>query len=82
MMTSYLGREVESQVAVVHQAVLDKQRDLAGQAELDRVGQTAGLAEVCEVLEREGEGDGLSEIDLDGVFGLLHVAALPELDGT
>jgi hypothetical protein len=81
MIEAYLGREVESQVAVVHQAVLDKQRDLAGQAELDRVGQTAGLAEVCEVLEREGEGDGLCEVDLDRVFGLLHVAALPELDG-
>jgi hypothetical protein len=81
MIEAYLGREVESQVAVVHQAVLHKQRDLAGQAELDRVRQAAGLAEVGEVFEREGEGDGLCEIDLDGVFGLLHVAALPELDG-
>ena len=46
-----LGREVEPQVAVVRQTVLNKQRNLAGQAQLDVVGQPAGLAEVDEVLE-------------------------------
>jgi hypothetical protein len=77
---TYLGREVEPQVAVVRQTVLDEQGNFAGQAQLDGVGQTAGLAEVCEVLQGEGKGDGLGEVDLDGVLGLVYSAVLPELD--
>lgn len=79
---TYLGREIEPQVAVVCKAVLDEERNLAGQAQLDGVGQTAGLAKVCEVLQGEGEGDRLSKVDLDGVLGLVDGAVLPELDGS
>jgi hypothetical protein len=74
-----LGRKVEPQVAVLRQGVLDKQGHLAGQAELDAVGQAAGLAEVDEVLQREGEGDGLAEVDGDVLAGLFDVGVLSQL---
>lgn len=76
-----LGRKVEPQVAVLRQGVLNKQGHLAGQAELDAVGQAAGLAEVDEVLQREGEGDGLAEVDGDVLAGLFDVGVLSQLDG-
>jgi hypothetical protein len=56
---AYLGGEVESEVAVVCQRVLDHERHVGGKAQLDSARKTASLAEVDEVLEREGERDGL-----------------------
>jgi hypothetical protein len=78
--TAYLGGEVESQIAVVLYSILDKQRNLAGQAELDRIRQPARLAEVCEILEGEGKGDGLSQVNLDIFAGLVNAAMLPKLN--
>jgi hypothetical protein len=78
--TAYLGGEVESQIAVVLYSILDKQRNLAGQAELDRIRQPARLAEVCEILEGEGQGDGLSQVNLDIFAGLVNAAMLPKLN--
>jgi hypothetical protein len=78
---AYLGREVEPQIAVVLQAILDKQGNLARKAQLDGVGQTASLAEVDQVLEGEGEGDGLSEVNLNVLALLVYVGVLSELNG-
>lgn len=78
---THLRREVEPQVAVRLKLVLDKQRDFAGQAQPDVVGQTTGLAEVHKVLQREGEGNGFAEIDLDVLAGLVNVGVLSQLDG-
>lgn len=77
----YLGREVEPQVAVVFESILDKQGHLAGQAKLDRVGQPASLAEVCEVLEREGEGNRLGHVNRDLFIRLVDAVVLPEVNG-
>lgn len=77
---TYLGSEVKSQVAVVLQTVLDEEGNLVGQAQLNVVGQTAGLAKVDQVLERECEGDGLGEVDLNVVFIVLHVGVAAQLD--
>lgn len=79
---SYLGGEVESQVAVVLHAVLDEQGHFAGQTQLDRVGQPARLAEVGQILQREGQRDRFGQIDLDVLARLVHAAVLPELNGT
>jgi hypothetical protein len=56
---AYLGGQVESKVAVVGERVLDHERHVGRQTELDSAGETAGLAEVDQVLQGEGERDGL-----------------------
>lgn len=56
---TYLGGEVESEVAVVCERVLDHERHIGRKAQLDSARKTASLAEVDKVLEREGERDGL-----------------------
>jgi hypothetical protein len=82
LIVAYLGGEVEPQIAVVLHAILDKQGHLARQAELNGVGQAASLAEVLEVLQGEGEGNGLSQVDRNVLLGLFYVADLPELNGS
>jgi hypothetical protein len=77
----YLGRKVESQVAVVLQAILDQKRDLIGEAQFDLAGQTTRLAEVDQVLQREGEGYGLGQVNLDVEVRLLNIRMTPQLDG-
>lgn len=77
---AYLWREVEAEVAVAGQGVLDQQGHLVRQANLDRVGQPRSLAEVDEVLEREGQRNGLAELDLNGLLRLLDVGMLAERD--
>jgi hypothetical protein len=47
---------------------------------LDGIGQPAGLAEVDKVLEGEGEGNRLAEVDLYVLAGLVNVGMLPQLD--
>lgn len=77
---TYLWREVEAQITAASQNVLDKQGHLVGEADPDRGRQSRGLAEVDEVLEGEGEGDGLAKLDLDRLVGLLHARMLPQRD--
>jgi hypothetical protein len=78
---TYLGGEVEPQIAVVLDTVLNKQGDFARQAKLDRVGQPARLAEVRQVLQGERKGDGFGQVDFDILAGLVYAAVLPQLDG-
>ena len=65
-----LWSEVEPQIAVVGESVLDKEWYFVAQAELNLRTETAGLAEVDQVLERECEGDGFTQVDLH-VLGLV-----------
>lgn len=77
----YLWREIEPQVAAAGDVVLHQQRNLVGKADLDGVGEGRGLAEVDEVLEGEGQGDGLGELNVDVLLGLVDVGVAPERDG-
>jgi hypothetical protein len=77
---TYLWCEVESEVAVIRQLVLDKQRHLVAQAESHTVTETSSLAEVDEVLEREGKSDRLRERDVHTLGFVLHVGVLAEGD--
>ncbi|KAI6875770.1 Proliferating cell nuclear [Hortaea werneckii] len=47
-----------------------------------RVTETAGFAEVDKVLEREGQGDWLGQVDLNVAVWLLHVGVRAQRDGT
>jgi hypothetical protein len=78
---TYLWREVETQITASRQGVLDQQGHLVGEADLDLGRQRRGLAEVDEVLEGEGERDGLAELDLDRLVRLLDARVLPQRDG-
>jgi hypothetical protein len=64
------------------QTIFDQQRDLVGQAKLDLIGQTAGFAEIDKVFERECEGDGLCQVDIDVVFGLINIGVAAQVDHT
>lgn len=77
---AYLRGQVEPEITVVGQAVFDEQRDLVAEAELHLTAEAGGFAEVDEVLEREGQGDGLSKADLDVLFGVLDVSVLAQSD--
>lgn len=77
-----LGGEVESEVAVVCQRVLDHERHIGRKAQLDSARKTTSLAEVDQVLEREGERDGLRELDVDVQVFLVYVGVLAESDGS
>ena len=72
--------QVESQIAGASQTVLDQQGDLVRQADLDSVGQGLGFAKVDEVLEREGQGYGLGELNLNVVLLLLDVLVAAQSD--
>jgi hypothetical protein len=79
---TYLGRKVESQVAVVRETIFDKQGHFAGEGELDFVGQPAGLAEVCEILQGEGERHRLGQVNRNILFWFIYVVGVPEVDGS
>lgn len=79
---TYLGSKVEAQVAATREVVLDEQRYLVGQADLDLGGQGSGLAKVDKVLEGEGQGHGLSKLNIDIHLRLLNVGVAAESDGT
>jgi len=83
MEITYLGREVEPQVAAARQGVLDQQGHLVRQADLDLGCKSGRLAEVDQVLEGECKGDGLAEIDLNGIvlLILLNGGMLSQRDG-
>lgn len=72
--------QVESQIASASQTVLDQEGHLVRQADLDSVGQGLGFAEVDEILEREGQGNGLGELNLDVVLLLLDVLVAAQGD--
>ncbi len=61
--------------------ILNKQRHLLGQVQPYGGGQVRGLAEVDEVLEGEGQGDGLGEINANVLLGLLDIGVLANGDG-
>ena len=65
--------QIESQVAIRSQAVLDQQRDFVRKAELDGARQTTCLAEIDQVLQRERQGNGLGERDVNVELWLLYV---------
>jgi len=71
--SSYLGSQVEPQVAVVAQRVLDQQWHLIAEAQLHLLAEAARFAEVDKVLERERERDWLAEVDLDVLVRLVDV---------
>jgi hypothetical protein len=77
---TYLRGQVEPEIAVVGQAVLDEQGNLVAEAELHLATETGSFAEVDEVLEREGQGDGLGKTDLDVLLGVLDVGVLAQGD--
>jgi len=74
------GCEVEAQVAVVGQSILNEQRYLVRQAKSYPARQTARLAEVDKILEGEGQGDRLCQLDLDILVRLLDIAVAAECD--
>ena len=78
---TYLRGQVEPEIAVVGKAVLDEQGDLVAEAELHLTAEAGGFAEVDEVLEREGQGDGLGKADLDVLLCVLDVGVLAKGDG-
>lgn len=75
---TYLRCKVEPQPARALYSVLDQQRNLVGQANLDLWWQCGSLAEVDQVLEGEGQGHGLAELDLNVQLGLLDVLVAAE----
>lgn len=76
----YLGCKIEPQVAVALEAVLDEERHLVREAQLDLIGHAACLAEVDKVFQRECEGHGLGQIDLNVVLWLLHIGVASQLN--
>jgi hypothetical protein len=72
--------EVESQVAATGEGVLNQERHLAGEADLDLVRQGSGLAEVDQVLEREGQRNGLGQLNVDVQIGLVNVGVASQSD--
>jgi len=77
---TYLGREVEAQVAA-SKTVLNKKRHLLGQVQLYRAGQVGSLAEVDKVLKGEGQGDGFGEGNGDVLVGLFDIGVLADSNG-
>lgn len=68
-----LRSQVESKITASRQTILNQQRNFVREAELDSLGQASSFAEVDKVFEREGQGDRLSELDLDVQFWLVDV---------
>lgn len=79
---AHLRGQVEAQVAVALDHVLNQQGDLVGQADLDRLRQGRGLAEVDQVLEGEGQGHGLAQLNLDVLLRLLDILVAAQSHGT
>lgn len=70
---THLRGQVEAQVAGALHSILDQERHLVGQADLDLFRQRRGLAEVDQVLEGEGQGHGLAQLNLDVLLRLVDV---------
>jgi len=79
---TYLWCQVESQITATGKTVLNKKRNLVGQAKLDSAGKTTGLAEVDEVFEGKGKRDWFTELNLNIVLWLIDVCVASESDST
>jgi hypothetical protein len=79
---TYLGGQVEPEIAVVGQTVLDEQRHLVAEAKLDLTTEARSFAEVDKVLERESKGHGLSQADFNVLLLVLDVGVLAEGNGS
>jgi hypothetical protein len=77
---TYLGGEVEAQVTAAKR-ILNQQRHLLGQVQFYRRGQVGGLAEVDKVLEGEGQGNGLREVNGNVLVGLVDIGVLADGNG-
>lgn len=77
---AYLRGEVETEVAVACEGVLDQKGHLVRQTELDCARQCRRLAKVHKVLEREGQRNGLTELDLNSLVRFLDVRVLAQRD--
>lgn len=79
---TYLWRQVESQIAVtLRKRIFDEQRYLVAQAQLDGRSEARCFAEIDEVFQREGQGYGLGEVDLDIAVRLLDIGVRAQRDG-
>jgi len=79
---AYLGREIEPQITAASQCVLNQEGHFVRQAKLNTVGERRCLAEVDKVLEGEGKGDGLAELDLNSLRRLLYIGMLAQGHGS
>lgn len=61
--------------------ILNKQRHLLGQVQPYGGGQVGGLAEVDEVLEGEGQGNGLGEVNANVLIRLFDIGVLADSNG-
>lgn len=61
--------------------ILNQERHFLGQVQPYRAGQVGGLAEVDEVLEGEGQGNGLGEVNGNVLLGLLDIGVLADGNG-
>lgn len=81
---AYLGSKEESQVtatstaAASSETILNLQRNFLRKTKLYLARQSSGLTEVDEILEREGESDGLGELDRHVFAGILDVGVLAD----
>lgn len=78
---TYLGCEVEPQIAVLLEGVLDKEWNLVGEAKLDCSRQAARLAEVDEIFERKSKRDGFGKIDCNIVLRLVNICMASQVYG-
>lgn len=72
--------QVETQVTATREVVLNQERHLAGEADLDLARQGSGLAEVDQVLEGEGQRNGLRQLNIDVQIGLVNVGVASQSD--
>lgn len=72
--------KVETQVTATREVVLNQERHLAGEADLDLARQGSGLAEVDQVLEGEGQRNGLRQLNIDVQIGLVNVGVASQSD--
>lgn len=57
MTATHLGSEIESQMPALSQSVFNQQRNLCRETQANGVREASCLAKVCQILEREGEGN-------------------------
>lgn len=72
--------KVETQVAATREVVLNQERHLAGEADLDLARQSSSLAEVDQVFEREGQRNGLRQLNVDIQIRLVNVGVASQSD--
>jgi hypothetical protein len=78
---TYLWRKVEPQETAASQTILYQERYFVRETYLNGFGQSLGLAEVDEVFEGESERDGLGELDVDVLLGVLDILVASQGNG-